>query len=279
MKEVKICYSSTQNLGDLINPLIVEQILGYKPVLTDAIHCQTSGIGSGLYRYFSSRSRLYKSPKNILKYMESRFTGPLQIWSAGFIEQPAEDAISWRKKVNVSSTRGKLSKKYLEKILKRKIECVTGDAGILAANLVNVPDKKSYSLGIIPHISERTDKRIAMLAEAIPGSIIIDVTAEPMESLKIMSKCSTIVSSSLHGLIIADGMHIPNRQFNLNNNLYGDGMKFADYYSNYDIEPVAMDLGQNLKVDIDEIKAGYSISGNIIENSKKALKETFSYYL
>ena len=51
MKEVRIHYSIRDNIGDAINPYIVERVLGYIPVHTDVYHCQISGIGSGLGRF------------------------------------------------------------------------------------------------------------------------------------------------------------------------------------------------------------------------------------
>ena len=63
--------------------------------------------------------------------------------------------------------------------------------------------------------------------------------------MKIISECECIISSSLHGLIIADSFLIPNQMVHLTDKLYGDGFKFDDYYSNFDINPQIFDLNKS----------------------------------
>lgn len=51
-----------------------------------------------------------------------------------------------------------------------------------------------------------------------------------------MHACKYIISSSLHGLICADSICIPNRWIKLSE-LLGSDFKFHDYYSVFDITP------------------------------------------
>lgn len=280
MKKVKICYSRVDNLGDLINPIIVKEVLKYKPVWTKPSICNISGIGSGLKRYFVPKEKIDSSLKLKLLYKIKKIYDPeLIIWSAGFICHEKNKLIPLRNNVKISSVRGELSKKKLEEIYGELKDVTTGDAGLLASELIKKPWEKEYKLGIIPHIREREEKEWKKIANEIDGSIIIDVTDDPMKNLEIISKCECIISSSLHGLIIADSFNIPNARVVLTDKLVGDGFKFKDYYSIYNIDPSPIDLNKNNNIDIEKIVKDYEISKEQVEIKKKEIKEAFYKYL
>ena len=44
-----------------------------------------------------------------------------------------------------------------------------------------------------------------------------------------IAKCEHILSSSLHGLVVADALGIPNGWIKLSDRVVGDGFKFKDY--------------------------------------------------
>ena len=62
MKSIKLCYTNRNNLGDSINPYIVERVLGYKVELANPFDCDMTGIGSGLRRFIVTR-KILMSPK------------------------------------------------------------------------------------------------------------------------------------------------------------------------------------------------------------------------
>ena len=242
-KEVKVCYSQRANLGNALNPIIIEQILGRKVICTDEYDCETSGIGSGLRLFF-------KRPEK-LRHDRSKFS-PSQIWSAGFITTP-DNEIEPIKNLNISSVRGELSKQIIGRIYEDCSEITTGDAGLLAGELVNVSSVKKYDIGIIPHIREQNELQFQLLQKNTPRSIIIDVSEDPLEILRKVAQCKCIVSSSLHGLIVADSLSIPNKWIRLTNRPLGDGFKFRDYYSIYNIAADALDVNNMVNLDIERI--------------------------
>ena len=72
----------------------------------------------------------------------------------------------------------------------------------------------------------------------VPNDIISAVvtsnkTRKEFITSQIMNKMC--IRDSLHGMIVADSFHIPNMHITLTNNMFGDGNKYNDYLSAFDI--------------------------------------------
>lgn len=85
-------------------------------------------------------------------------------------------------------------------------EVVLGDPGLIANELVPQQPRR-YELGIVPHWS---DKELAH-RPAQAGQIIISVSDDPLLVVKQIASCKRVISSSLHGIIVADAYGIPRR--------------------------------------------------------------------
>lgn len=279
MKEVKVYYAKIGNMGDLLNELIVENVLGYKITLSDRYTCQTSGIGSSLNKFFPKKSELPFYPKYVVQKMYGYIQPPVQIWSTGFIDYSDEDHVCIRRENNIAAVRGELSRKRLEKILNTELNVPTGDGGLLASLLINETIQKKYSVGIIPHFKEKNEARFKQLAESYKNSIIIDLTDDPLEVVKTISECEVVLSSSLHGLIVADSFGIPNKRLVYTDRLLGDGFKFDDYYPAFDITTVPFDLKSEGFPSINNIIDDYKVPFDLVEKKKKELYSSFSKYI
>lgn len=279
MKQVKVCYSKIHNMGDLLNELVIEKVLGYKVVLAGKYNCQTTGIGSGLDAFFPKKSNLPKLTKRIFGKIYSQFQAPLQIWSTGFITYSNEEQICIRKQINVAAVRGELTRKRLEKILNVKLDVPTADGGLLASLLVKRPVEKKYSVGIIPHFKERDEFRFQELLDYYDKSILIDVTEDPLLVIKKISQCEIILSSSLHGLVVADSFGIPNKRLVLTDKLMGDGYKFDDYYSAFGVSSNYFDLNKSGYPQINQVIDDYKISFKEVERKQNELINSFSKFL
>lgn len=85
---------------------------------------------------------------------------------------------------------------------------VLADPGLLADELVGYQDKQ-YHLGLVPHWSDTTLEKNPIFTKYNPK--IIRVSDDPLKVIKEIGQCRKIVSSSLHGIILADAFGIPRR--------------------------------------------------------------------
>lgn len=104
---------------------------------------------------------------------------------------------------NVLGVRGPLTADGMN-----KKNIVLADPGLLADELIPFQDKE-YNLGIIPHWSDTTLEHNPIFLKYNP--IIIRVNDHPIKVITQISQCRKIVSSSLHGIVLADSFGIPRR--------------------------------------------------------------------
>lgn len=95
-----------------------------------------------------------------------------------------------------------------------------GDPGILVADLYDTAPRQYGKVGVVPHY---VDQRQFPYAD-----VVIDIQAPPSEVVWEISKCSYILSSSLHGLIAAQSLGIPAQRLPYSKVL-GKDTKWVDY--------------------------------------------------
>ena len=83
-----------------------------------------------------------------------------------------------------------------------------GDPGLLADELATV-DEKTHTLGIVPHWSDHRLEHDPRFLKYDP--LNIHAGNDPLDVIRAIGACKKIVSSSLHGLILADAFNIPRR--------------------------------------------------------------------
>lgn len=108
---------------------------------------------------------------------------------------------------------------------------VLGDPVLLITDWIRQWGAK-YDLGVVPHWSD------ADLPRRYPYGHYIDVRWHPERVVQEISKCKRIISSSLHGLMVADAYGIPRQAelFALASKEGGD-FKFRDYAALYNSDP------------------------------------------
>lgn len=281
MKDIKICYTNALNLGDAINPIIIERVFDSNPVHSNEWNCDITGIGSGLRRFFvlkESKPMQYNLKRIVMNTLNRK---PLIIWSAGFLATPSDNEMPIRPNLKVASVRGALSKQHIEKIIGTDLDCSVGDAGILASKLLQHKRiEKKYRLGIIPHRKEKDAPLVRDLQLLFPDSVIIDIEPDdPIKGLEEIAQCENVLSSSLHGLIFADSFRIPNKHIIISDKLSGDGFKFDDYYSAYSMKDKPIDLRKGLDFGLTEIRSEYAITDEQVNRLQNDCIVAFHKYL
>jgi hypothetical protein len=170
------------------------------------------GLNVPLLNHFAHIDAQWASPReadlvctgSILHSLDSPFRGTV----AGAGELYEDTRIDLRF-ADVRGLRGPLSAS--QAILRpSQSDYVLGDPGLLASELVEA-NRDRYRIGVVPHVTDRQlwDIEREKLKQWDP--ILIDPTLPPLDVVSRIGSCNKVVSSSLHGLVVADSFGIPRR--------------------------------------------------------------------
>lgn len=205
---------SKPNFGDALAPLLVARVSGRSVRWAPLWRADLVALGSLLGRV----GEHWWQPR-------------LQIWGTGFIASVAPHVTRHR----VHAVRGAASARLL------KIDpaaVVLGDPGLLVDQLLPplVTGRRQRGTLVIPHYRDREHPLVSALAGQ-PEVRVIDVFSPPLELLDAIRGADCVLSSSLHGLIAADALGVPNAWVTLHDELRGGHFKFLDYYSAFGLAP------------------------------------------
>jgi pyruvyltransferase len=205
-----------KNFGDEpLNRYLVEKITGKTPEILDL------NIISDSPNYLISGSILGKSDTKSI------------VWGSGFITQ---GAVMLHPPARIYAVRGKLTWNQLRS---KNITSpyIFGDPCLLLPKFFNPTVEKKYELGIIPHYTDQKSELLIQYRNN-PNIKIIDICQNVEPLVSEVLQCKNIVSSSLHGLIVADTYKIKSLWINIGDKIQGVGYKYFDYYSITDRNPV-----------------------------------------
>ena len=167
------------NFGDLLTPLLLSRFTKVRSTWATPEQAKLVMVGS------------------ILGHLPEDWAGVIA--GAGKLHEFAPLSLP---DARVLAVRGPLTAKSF------KGDFVIGDPALLADELVPVEDKQ-YNLGVIPHW---TDKKLEHDPRFLKyGPRIIRVSDDPLAVIREIGLCKKIVSSSLHGIVLADAFGIPRR--------------------------------------------------------------------
>ena len=246
MKKIPLFYWSSvkfeskmkENYGDLLSKYIVEKISAEK---VKWVHPKKQP----WYRFDKTN---YLGIGSILAHASKNSI----VWGSGIIDQnhPIE-------KADFRAVRGP---KTRERLLALGYKCpeIYGDPALLLPKYFNPKVEKKYKVGIVPHYVdfEGVTRQFRNQEEII----VIDMLTKDIESTtrEILS-CEKIISSSLHGLIVAHAYGIPAAWVQFSDKIFGDGIKFRDYF---------------LSVGVDSIEKHHILYGDC----EKFDSESFQYF-
>jgi pyruvyltransferase len=168
------------------------------------------------------------------------------VWGTGFLTP--DDGIgflNWRRQnsevrqrpMSIRAVRGPLTR---EKLLKMGIDCpeVYGDPAWLLARFHTISSSPRFRLGIIPHFKDRNCNLIRVWQKMDNVSVIDPVCSrlaftthqKYVSFLEKLQNCSYLISSSLHGLIMADAFGIPAMWCLTSDTAWESEFKFFDYF-------------------------------------------------
>jgi hypothetical protein len=220
MKVLNLYWSTSlqdgrKNFGDWLSPVLCEALSGMKIVHARPNKCDLMALGSILAK-----------AKNHL------WNRRIDIWGSGLIE----DIGTFKSPHRIHAVRGKNT----AKAIRNQSVTVVGDPGLLCDMLLsgNVVRHKAHSVGLIPHYVDQNNPLVHEFLSRHPRSRMIDVFSDTLDFIRQVAACEVVLSSSLHGLITADSLGVPNHWMCLSDKVQGANFKFYDYYSIYGFERV-----------------------------------------
>ena len=203
-------WNESPNFGDSLSPLLIDRLFSRRSVWSALEEAELTACGSLLQ---------WITP------IQANRAAELAVWGSGFIF-PNEPPPALTK-VHYYAVRGAQSAAFAGLT---HTSVPLGDPGLLASRVVPKSPAK-YAVGLVPHLWHRDNNEFRRLAVEFEGSLLIDVTRDPQKLLEEISSCELIVSSSLHGLVVADSYGIPNAWVSASPDSFGGRYKFDDYYS------------------------------------------------
>jgi len=215
--EINLMSKLKENFGDLLGKYLVEKITGRNVVW---VHPKKWHIKD----YFQP---IYVTAGSILANVNSKCI----VWGSGIIlkDQVVQPA-------TFLAVRGPQTRKALLQQGYTTVPEIYGDPGLLLPLYYAPKIDKNYKWGIIPHYNDF--KLVHSLYKNEKDCLIIDLMTNAIEpTIDLILQCERIISSSLHGLIVAHAYGIPAVWVQFSDKLFGDGIKFQDYFESVDMEP------------------------------------------
>ncbi len=263
---LSITYVDIPNMGDQLNKLIIKELY-HKETYNEAVsYSNMTGIGSLMEALFCENE------------CADEVDYPIYVWGTGFnCDVSLHGKKPVRKNIKYCCVRGYDSKKKLEDYYGEAIKCSVGDPGLLAYYLQEANITKRFSIGIIPHWRENELSIVNDLYRNYANPLLINLRNPPELVLHQIAECETIITSSLHGAVVADAFGIPNVLVKVSDMPSTDGFKYGDYYSVFGQHGYRLDLRLTDLPSIENIRKNYSIEYSIVKKVAKDIYDSFPY--
>jgi pyruvyltransferase len=212
-------YPSARNFGDALTPWLIWKISGEYPVFAWPDECVRKYLVVGSIIEFATVTTI--------------------VWGSGLMSRHNCIAPG----TTILAVRGPITRQ-------RALECgarcppVYGDPALLLPRLYKpTPSSERVLVGIVPHYFDKP--KVFAYWRPPDTCKLIDIQQPIERVIDEITACSYIMSSSLHGLIVAHAYGIPALWIDLGKKLLGDSTKFRDYLSSVEqpiYEPVSMDI-------------------------------------
>ena len=202
-------WTISDNFGDRIGPYLLSKITGKQ-----VIWCEPN-----------SDFEFYVVGGSILNHINDRGI----VWGAGLGN--LTDGIN--PQASIKSVRGPYTR---ARALSLGVQCpeVYGDPGLLLPRFYTPQSERGkYDVGIVPHYVD--GYRAFNWFENLH---FIDVFQPIEKVIDEITSCKRIVSSSLHGIVVAHAYGIPAMWLKISDSIGGDGTKYRDHFASVGMEHV-----------------------------------------
>lgn len=213
----KVFENKTQeNYGDILSVQIVSWVSGKEVSFYNAPH---------------SRKKWFKKTYlmaigSIMKYTQPKAT----VWGSGIISR--KDQFS---NATFCAVRGPLSRKRIQELGYSCPE-IYGDPAILLPAYYQPTIQKKYEYGFIPHYVDQEVVQ-AWYGEEKDSAVLNLMNDNVFYTTDRILECKKIISSSLHGVIVAQAYGIPAIWVQFSDKLSGDNVKYDDYFLSVGMTP------------------------------------------
>ncbi|MCB8889545.1 polysaccharide pyruvyl transferase family protein [Vreelandella malpeensis] len=184
-------YNKIRNLGDSINPYVIEYV--------------TKG---EVVPVFSNK----KDTPHLLGIGSIFFDASLSshIWGSGIINK--KNNLPKINPKNIHALRGKKTAELLMDLGYKIPDVPLGDPGVFAKNILDVEEwnySKKYKACVIPHHAS-IDSPFFKKLRRNKDIVVLNMMTSDISILKIIAQSECVLSQSLHGLIFSEALGIPN---------------------------------------------------------------------
>lgn len=258
MKEIKAWWPRKPepgNFGDILTPILLNGLFGHN-----------------------------------VTFQPKPFTNPTVFGAGSIITHADEKCVVWGS--GLMSIGGKLhpdarylavrGPRTLERLKANKIiskDIPMGDPAILMTELYYPQNvTQTYDYGIFGHYVD-TDLINKWYGSSARNVLVINpLHSNPEIVIKRVMRCKRIISSSLHGVIIANAYGIPAVWVKHSNKLNGDGTKFYDYYESLNCMDVEC-LDFQERIDPSEFEKFRYILPEGMDEQRIGLKAAWEQYI
>lgn len=237
-----------KNFGDVVSPDLIFNIFGFNIFRTPIENCNLIATGS-----------------IIEVAQQAKHKNSFYSWGSGFIRSNSGNKNLDH--IKFSAVRGKNT---LSRI---GYTVPIGDPGILINAAYSLKRKRhSKKIGVVIHYADIKLPITKKFCED-PRFEVISPLDSPQNVAQKIAECGLILSSSLHGLIFADSLSIPNAHIKISNNLTGGTYKFHDYYSGIDKQYQPANVKKIFDDDyLHQLKVNYHPIPKLIKKQKTLIK-------
>lgn len=223
MKEIKLFWYSTtrlenmpkENFGDLLSKYLVEKISKKR----------VKWVSPKAYRFLFFLKKNYLVIGSILSHSTKKSI----VWGSGIIK--SNENVNAREFLAI---RGPKTRERLLQLGKLNVPEIYGDPAILTPEFYKPIIENKYKVGVICHYVDFEEISLNVKDENIK---VINLLTNNVESkIDEILSCKYLISSSLHGVIIGHAYNKPSLWVKFSEKLYGDDIKFYDYFKSVSLE-------------------------------------------